>query len=128
MPLAVSHRTLTPSTTTGCMDSTVVLMAESVSEQVSLFAAMVRKSMRPSKAAPPLHMKVERSLTCLPVGRRPETRRLFYTGHSQGRRRRCRRPRQHVRNHVVRTGDMADVAGMLGDVAELPALPGSPWI
>jgi hypothetical protein len=33
------------------MDSTSNLVAESVSEQVSWLAAMVRKSMRPSKAA-----------------------------------------------------------------------------
>jgi hypothetical protein len=50
-PPSVSHRTLTPSNTTGCIDSKGDLMAERVSGQVSWLAAMVRKSMRPSKAA-----------------------------------------------------------------------------
>ncbi|MFN9898459.1 MAG: hypothetical protein ACK55Z_06620, partial [bacterium] len=50
-PLAVSQSTLTPSITTGCKSSTGDLMAERVSGHVSWFAAMGRKSRRPSKAA-----------------------------------------------------------------------------
>jgi hypothetical protein len=124
--LAASLRTLTPSITTGCIDSTGDLMAKSVSGQVSWLAAMVRKSMRPSKTATAAAHEggEEFDLTRRALLHRPLPGKLL----RQGRRRRCPRPRQHVSNHVVWTGNMANVAGMLVDVAELPALPGSPWV
>ncbi len=50
-PLVVSHRTLTPSITTGCMVSAGDLSAVRVSGQVSWLAAMVKKSRRPLKVA-----------------------------------------------------------------------------